>query len=169
MVVYRPAVALLILLTLTGCLGVEALASPAPDIAVENRATGAYVVTATVIHTAEPVGAVDLELTFRDGSTETLSYSEHAAGNDFDVPSNVTDLRVVGAPATSWQKELAPGETASTTLTDWESNDIVLLTWSRLDTGRVTRVTTIPCRSSGMEYHAHVSSARGSGGASTVC
>ncbi|QLG26501.1 hypothetical protein HUG10_02625 [Halorarum halophilum] len=161
--------ALLLLVTLTGCLGVESVLSPAPDVTVENRANVSFEVTATTVHTDGPVGETRLELTHQNGSKEELAFREYAVGNDFAVPPNVTGIEVIESSSTSWVTELDPGETTSTELGDWQSNDLVLVTWTRLDTGTVTKVTTIPCRTSGVEYHGHVSSARGSGGAFTGC
>jgi hypothetical protein len=165
----KPLVALLVVVALTGCLGVEALLSPAPSVSVENRSNVTYVVTATVVHTDDPVGTLLLQLTYRDGRESAVPYHEHAVGNDFAVPSNVTDVQVVGTERSAWETVLNPGASNETRLTEWQSDDVVLLTWTRVDDSTVTKVTTVPCRSAGIEYSGHVDSASGSGGAGTSC
>ncbi|SEO29547.1 hypothetical protein SAMN04487948_101587 [Halogranum amylolyticum] len=164
----RPLVALLFVASLAGCLGADALLSPAPSVSVENRSDVSYAVTATVVHTDDPVGTLLLQFDYRDGRTSAVPYYDHAVGNDFAVPANVTGVTVVGAER-SWKTVLDPGATAETRLTDWTDGDVVVLTWTRLDDGTVTKVTTVPCRSAGVEYSGHVDSASGTGGASTSC
>lgn len=160
---------LLVVPLLGGCLTADAVLSPAPDVAVENRADAEYTVTATVVHTDDRLDAVPVELTYADGRTERIPFGEHGVGNDFNVPPNVTAVRAAGDTSTPWTVELAPGAAASTQLERWEDNDVVLLAWTRTADGIVTRVTTIPCRSAGAEYHGHVDTSRGSGGATTSC
>lgn len=163
------AVALLLVLSTTGCLDLSGVRSPAPELSIENRADVTYDVSATVVRTDGPVRTVQLELTYQNGSTGTVSFGEYAAGNDFAVPPNVTAISVLSPSSRSWSTTLAPGRTDTTRLTGWRSNDVVLITYTRHDDTVVTRVTTIPCRNAGVEYTGHVSSAGGSGGAATSC
>ena len=169
MALQRTALVVLMVVALTGCLGGTAILSSSPAVSVENRANASYAVTATVIHTNAPVEDVRLTLMNESGQTATVPFREHGVGNDFDVPANVTALQVTRLPTTTWRVVLGPDETASTELSAWATNDIVLLTWTNLDTGTVTRASTIPCRTAGVDYDAHVETARGSGGASTRC
>ncbi len=165
----RRVVALLVVTALSGCLGLSAVLSPAPEVTVENRANVTYQVSATVVPTDDPVSTIPLELTYRNGSSVTTSFGEYSSGNNFFVPDNVTTISVHSATSQSWSTTLAPGQNDTTRLTEWQSNDVVLLTYTRNNDSEVTKVTTIPCRNSGVEYDGHVSSADGSGGAGTTC
>ena len=165
----RQVVVLLLVMAFPGCLDLGAVLSPSPEVTIENRANVTYQVSATVVPTDDPVTTIPLELTYQNGSSVTTRFGEYASGNDFFVPSNVTAISVTSSTSESWSTTLAPGQNDTTQLTEWQSNDIVLITYTRRDDSVVTKVTTIPCRNAGVEYDGHVTSADGSGGAGTTC
>jgi hypothetical protein len=165
----KPLVAFLLVASLTGCLGVDAFLSPTPAVTVENRSDVTYELTVTVVHTDDPVSTLLVERTYRDGRDSAVPFGDHAVGNYLTLSPNVTDVRVVGSEQSTWTTTLDPSESAEAPLTDWQSGDAVLLTWTRTTDGTVAKVTAVSCRNAGFEYSAHVDTRGGSGGGSTSC
>jgi hypothetical protein len=155
--------------SLTGCLGTDTVLSSGPSVTVENQSDVTYTVTVTTIHTDDPVGTLLLQLTYADGSDSAVPYRESAVGNQFSVSENVTAVEVVGTEQSSLTVTLDPGMERTPELTEWQSGDVVMLTWTNVDRGTVEKVTTISCRSGNIEYGSTVDSASGSGSGFSSC
>lgn len=165
----KPLVALLLVASLTGCLGVDAFLSPTPSVTAENGSDVTYELTVTVVHTDDPVSTLLVERTYRDGRDSAAPFGDRAVGNHLTLSPNVTDVRIVGSAQSTWTTTLDPGDSAEAPLADWQSGDAVLLTWTRASDGTVTKVTAVSCRNAGFEYSGHVDTRGGSGGGSTSC
>lgn len=165
----RPLLALLLVVALTGCLGADTLLSSSPSVTVENQSDVAFSVTVTTVHTDDPIGTLLLRLTYADGSDSTVPYREYAVGNNFASPANVTSIELVGSDQSTHTVRLDPGASATPDVSAWQSGDVLMLTWTNLDTGTVEKIKTVSCRSGDIEYRSTVDSPRGSGGSGTSC
>lgn len=169
----RYALAVVVLLTLSGCLGGAGfLGLGSPTATVENQAATEFRVSVTVVHTDTPWRDVPIELRYENGTVERTTV---APGRDADdpraayfVPENVTEFSVDGPATDHWNVSLSPSESASTNLTAWTPGDLVVVEWTRTD-GTVVRVKAMSCRRGLQSFERFVEDRRGGGGGETSC
>ncbi|MFC7226856.1 hypothetical protein N0B31_05530 [Salinirubellus salinus] len=168
-----PTLAAVAMLSLAGCLGGAGfLGLGSPSMTVENRGTGEYRVSVTVVHTDTPWRDVPIELRYANGSVERTTVAPGRTADDpraaYFVPENVTAFTVDGPATDHWNVSLAPSESASTNLSAWAPGDLVVVEWTRAD-GTVVRVKAISCRRGLQSVERYVDDARGGGGGGTSC
>jgi hypothetical protein len=166
----RPLASVVLLVVVTaGCLG--GLGGP-PTVAVENDAAEPYAASVAVVETAAPAGDLTVALTYANGTTRRTSYATHAVGRNgsFRPPDGVVDVRVgVGARTSArWNVTLRPGERVERPTDSWEGDDLLVVTWTRLDPFRVAVVLPTRCDGRPLDHASAVVGPDGFGG-STGC
>lgn len=131
--------------------------------------------TVTVIDAGEPLANRSVAVTYRNGTTVRTPYGTHMVGvnrGPFDAPPNTTDLRVLEGVERRNRTTLDPGETTTLTVrtAGLDGGEVVLVRWTRLDTGRVTWAVPLRCRNGVLtEASATVEDAGGDGSSGTTC